>query len=219
MNLIEIILKFTGIVIWPLTIFILFFLFRKQIVSILLRLKKAQFPGGFSIETYPGQIEEAKMLSQEVKKENLLKTKNYETQPLTEVNVRMINLGLLPSPSGLDLNYYMNQIEQDPTLALAGIRVELEIMLKNLAKRYKVKINIRDSFLIITKKLLKNNAITSRQAELINTLTNFCNSAIHGFSVSKSQAQNILDISSVLRDYYITWLSWGFPYKPWQSNN
>lgn len=122
----------------------------------------------------------------------------------------MLNLGLSPSPSGLELSYYRNLIEQDPTIALAGLRIELETILKNLAKRFNIPINKHDGASVITFKLREKSAITSQQEELIGQIIKLCNTAIYGIKVTSSQAEEIFEIAEVLRDQYISWLSWGF---------
>lgn len=215
MEIAKLILEYTKIFIWPITIIFLLMHFKNEIIYLLRRVKKADLPGGVSIETFPEEIEEAKNLSKEVKEEekNDEKKKVTPTIPLTEANTRMLNLGLSPSPSGLELSYYRNLIEQDPSIALAGLRIELETMLKNLAKGFRVPISERDGSGIITRKLRESSAITSRQAELINQIIKLCNAAVHGLKVSTSQAEEIFNFAEILRDQYISWLSWGFKDK------
>jgi len=215
MEIAKLILECIKVFIWPITIIFLLMHFKNEIIYLLRRIKKADLPGGVSIETFPEEIKEAKNLSKEVKEEekNKEKKKLTPTIPLTEANTRMLNLGLSPSPSGLELSYYRNLIEQDPTIALAGLRIELETMLKNLAKGFRVPINERDGAGIITGKLREKSAITSRQAELINQIIKLCNAAVHGLKVSTSQAEEIFNFAEILRDQYISWLSWGFKDK------
>ena len=67
----------------------------------------------------------------------------------------MIKLGLAPSPSGLELDKYRIAAEEDPNFALAGLRLEVEIMLKNLAKGFNINAGERDSINQITNNLLK----------------------------------------------------------------
>jgi len=215
MEIAKLILEYIETLIWPATVFALFIVYRTQIANIFRRLKKADLPGGISIETFPDQIKEAKQLSIEVRDEKRPSEEKKERPsiPLTEANTRMLNLGLAPSPTGLELSHYRILSEQDPNLSMAGLRMELETMLKNLAKGFKVSIGKRDSAGIITRKLREENAITSRQAELIMAVIQLCNAALHGIKVTSSQAEEILDVAVILRDNYISWLSWGFPEK------
>lgn len=131
--------------------------------------------------------------------------------PLTEANARMLDHGLEPSPSGLELSRYRTLAEENPQLALAGLRIEVETMLRNLAKGFQIPVSERDSAGVIARRLQEHEAITSLQARLINSVLALCNSAVHGQKVSQSQAEDILDIAAILRDNYISWLSWGFP--------
>jgi len=57
----------------------------------------------------------------------------------------MIHLGLRPSPSGLDMSYYRSLADQDPNVTLAGLRIEIDILARNLAKGFNVSVNDRES--------------------------------------------------------------------------
>lgn len=214
MPVVLIVLEYIKVFIWPITTLIILFSFRRQIKNLFARIHKAEFPGGISIETFPDVINDAKLISKEVAKEEKDKQKEKISKtpsiPLNEVNTRLLNLKLVPSPSGLDLNYYLEISKEDPTLALAGLRIELESMLKNLAAGFNVKINKADSASIIAKKLGNSGAITMKQYDLIKSILQLSNAAIHGVKVTRSQADDILEIAEVLRNQFIDWLSWGF---------
>lgn len=212
MEIAKIILEFFKVTIWPITIFIILLIFQNQIGDLFHRIKKAELPGGINIETFPEQLQLAKEISKEVKKERL--EKNLENQKpiihLTDANKRMISLGLAPSPSGLDMSYYRNLSKQDPNIAFAGLRMEIDLMIKNLAKGFKIEISDSESTDDKLRNLRDNDAITDNQFDLIKKIIKLCNNAIHGLKVTDEDANAILDIATVLRDDYITWLSWGF---------
>ena len=212
MEIAKIILEFIKATIWPVTTLIIIAIFRHQIGGLFHRIKKAELPGGITLETFPEQLKVAKEISEEVKQESLEKIadKKISIIHLTEANKRMLSLGLAPSPSGLELTYYKTISEHDPNLAFAGLRMEVETMLKNLAKGFKVEISDRDSSNNILQKLKVKGCITIRQYELITKVLKLCNAAIHGLKVNTQDANKILDIAAVLRDDYVAWLSWGF---------
>ncbi len=213
-ELLKIILDFIGTIMWPVTVLIIIYLFRTEIQKLLLRAKKVELPGGVSLETLEQDISQAKELSVEVEKERKPEAKEIISKVTpaveSEANRKMIEVGLTPSPSGLDLNYYRNIVDIDPRLALIGLRADLETMLKNLAKGFNVSVSDRDSSSKILSKLFDKGAITSRQFQFINTLFKICNSAAHGTLITKEQALEVLEIGDVLVKDYIAWLSWGF---------
>jgi len=214
MEIAKIILEYIRTLIWPLIVSTLLIVYRKECTAVLRSIRKLTLPGGTSFETFPKDLEEAKVLSFRVKEEAdrkpIKKKKECPVIPLTDANTQMLNRGLTPIPSGLEVSYYNNLAEQDPNLALASLRFEIEILLKNVAKGFKVEIGKRDSAGIVARKLQKKNAITTHQCELINVIISLCNSAMHGQRVTQSQVKELLDVFAVLRDYYISWLSWGF---------
>ena len=206
MEIARIILEYIKVLIWPSIVLFFLFRYKQEISNILKKFRKFNLPGGASLEAFPEQLKEAKELSDKVKKE---KTPRQEREkhpsiPLTEANARMLSLGLAPSPSGLELSYYRFLAEQDPNLALAGLRMEVETMLKNLAKGFKVSITERDSAGTIAIKLKERSSITSHQLELIKTIINICNAVVHGQKITTKQAEEILNIATVLTDQYIS---------------
>ena len=133
MEIAKLILDYIKVLIWPITVIVMLILFRTQIRSLFGRLKKADLPGGISLETFPEHIREARELSVAVGKEKDKNKKDRPSIPLTDANAKMLNFGLQPSPTGLEFSHYRILAEQDPNLALAGLRMEVETMLKNLS--------------------------------------------------------------------------------------
>ena len=207
----KIVLEYIEVLIWPAVASLGFIVFRKPIIAILGRLKGAELPGGVSLD-FEQEIQNAKQLSRAV--ENTAEPKEDKGKPsipLTEANARMLNLGLQPSPSGLDLRYYRNLAEDDPNIALAGLRMEVEILERNLAQGFKVNIEPRDSAGTVLRKLYERRAITIEQFQLAQKILQLCNAAVHGRKVSREEAELIIDVAKVLAEQYIRWLSWGFP--------
>lgn len=215
---------------WPVILLVIVCMFRPHIIALLRRIKKADFPGGVSVETFPEELKSAKILSAQVQEEEDEKREAREAEqdtgtetrkssasiPLTEVNARMLNLGMSPSPTGLELSSYAIVAEKDPNLALAGIRMEVELMLRNLATGWNLDSTPRDSAGVLVRKLKDHGAITTRQAELLTTVLRLCNSAVHGVRVTEADVDEILNTLVILRDQYVAWLGWGFPdrWKP-----
>ncbi|MFG6101461.1 hypothetical protein U2F10_04365 [Leptothoe sp. EHU-05/26/07-4] len=122
----------------------------------------------------------------------------------------MIKLGLQPSPSGLNVNYYRDLVEDDPNLALAGLRLEVDVLAKNLATGFGIDVTPKDSGGRLIKKLHDAGSITLQQAQLIQKILKLANAGIDGTSVSYREASQIINIAGVLVNQYIAWLSWGF---------
>jgi len=206
----KLVLDYLGVLIWPAVVFSISLVFRKQLIALLDRIRHAELPGGLAVD-----------LSQDIKEVKELSTKLQETPappnrkqgpaiPLTEANARMIQLGLRPSPSGLDMSYYRNLAERDPNLALAGLRIEIDVLARNLAKGFDVGIDTRDSGGRLLRKLHDEGAITTVQMQLAMKVLSVCSAAVHGSSVSQQDALEVIDSARVLADEYLSWLSWGF---------
>lgn len=224
MEIAKLILEFVKVLVWPILAITIVIVFRSQLGAVLWRLRKADLPGGLSLD-FNQEIQEAKTLSQQVTQqvaaEHPESKKLIPSIPLTEANARMLELGLRPSPSGLDISYYRNLVAQDPNLALAGLRIEIDILAKNLAQGFNVNTDPHDSGTRLLRKLRDAGAITNEQMELGLKVLRLCNAAIHGRTVSREEADAVIDVAGVLMDQYIRWLSWGFKdgWKPVQSAN
>ena len=210
----KLILAFVEALVWPATVLIVAFRFRTEIVAILARLKKADLPGGVSLD-FSEEVKEARQLSHEVEIQPAKPHPAQKTQrpaiPLTEGNARMISLGLQPSPSGLDMDYYRTLALQDPNVALAGLRIEIDVLARNLAKGFKIPTSERESGARLLSKLRSAEAITDAQFNLAQKVLRLCNAAVHGTVVAKEQADVVIDAAEVLFQQYLEWLSWGFP--------
>lgn len=195
---------------WPIAVLAIAFLFRHQINKMIWRINKATLPGGISLDFHE-EVQKTKELSKIVKENIMPKDKEAAPKiPLTQANARMISLGLEPTPSGLNMDYYLDLAHENPNLALASLRIEIEILSRNLAKGFGIKVDAEDSVSIILKKLYRSDSITYNQMQLTFRVLNLCNAAIHGTLVTEVEAEAIVDIAKVLADQYLSWLSWGF---------
>ncbi len=205
------VLEYIRVLVWPVILVTGLVLFRDELGATIRRVRKLKLPGGGSLDL--GQeIQEAKDLLPQVEKqmENTPALEGKRKIPMAEANARMLELGLRPSPSGLDLSYYRNLATQDPNLALAGLRIEYDIITRNLADGWNVEFGPRDSGVTVLQKLRDSDAITSEQMRLSQKVFQLCDSAIHGAIISLTEANEVIEVAGVLRDQYLRWLSWGF---------
>ncbi len=208
MELAKLILEFIKALAWPVTALVLALLFRAPLSMILKRLRKAGLPGGVSID-FEEEIEEAKQVSREVEALPAPTNRpNRPSIPLTEANARMIELGLKPTISGLDISYYREIAQGDPTLALAGLRIEIEVLANNLALGFKLETRRTEPIGTLLRRLREGGAITAEQMDLARRILAICNRAIHGQNVTHDEAIDVIDAASVLVNDFLAWLSW-----------
>lgn len=210
MDIAKLVLEYVRALIWPAVVVTVALIFRAELKALIARVRHADLPGGIALD-FPHEIAEARSLSVKVEAAPApVERKAGPSIPLTEANARMIQLGLRPSPSGLDMGYYRGLAHQDPTLALAGLRIEIDVLAKNLAKGFKVPFQDRDSGTRLLRKLFDASAISSEQMQLGMKVMQLCNAAVHGTAVSREEAEAVIDIAAVLSDQFLAWLSWGF---------
>jgi hypothetical protein len=131
--------------------------------------KKIKFPGGFEIEF-----------------ENLKEAKENADQA-----------GLLVSPSELTANAKQYTFEliatEDPNLALAGLRIEIEKRLMQLARIKGTHIP-KGGMGQLLLALRKQNVLTEEQISVLADMVGLLNRAVHGAEVSESATLWALDV-------------------------
>jgi len=210
MEIAKLVLEYIKALVWPITVVSLSLLFRSEIKRVLGRLRKAVFPGGVSVDLQE-EVQEVKQLSEKIQSTPPAeKHRASPGIPLTEANSRMIKLGLAPMLSGLDISYYRAKAETDPVLALAGLRIDLETMMRNVALGFRVKLAPSGPIPRLLGRLQEAGAITSDQAQLAQKILNVSNQVMHGRFVSREEAEEVIKAAEVLFEQYLAWLSWGF---------
>ncbi len=210
MEVARVVLDYLQALVWPSVVLVVLLVLRIPVTRMIERIRHADLPGGVSVDLHE-DIQEARQITERIRREPLrVDAKGRPSIPLTQANARLIELGLKPSPSGLDLSYYRTLAAQDPTLSLAGLRIEIDILARNLASGFRVPTKQGDSGFRLINKLHTEGAITADQFNLTKKVLEVCNAAIHGRTISKPEADSIIDAAEVLARQYIDWLSWGF---------
>lgn len=184
--------------------------FKRPLSSLLERLKSAELPGGVNLDFDKG-LEEAKFIAEDITANLDKRAEYYEQITETAANKLLIDRHLRPLPSGLQFWKYKEIAKQDPILALANLRAEIEAMIRNLASWFQVDVTGTATAEAMLEKLHSEGAIYSRQYELGRKVIQLCDAAIHGVGVTRSEAEAVIDIADVLASEYLDWLGWGFP--------
>jgi hypothetical protein len=206
---IEVALNLIQIIVWPFVIIIVLFSLRKPIISFISHINEAELPGGIILKSIPKEIEKAENIKERVSEESN-KSKPDLVKSKIDANEEMKKHGLELSPSNLKIEYYYDLVEKNPNLALVGLRIDLEIMIRNLAKGFHLYQISNQPTQPLIEKLLNRGAITTNQFKLMKIILNICNAAAHGQEITKAQAIEVLEIAPVLISDYISWLKWGF---------
>lgn len=215
MDTAKLVLEFVQAMVWPSVVVLAIFFFKDEVKLLVKRLASVKI-GDKSVEFFQNELDKAQELSADVRSDPELSEEKRERIaaapkiPLTDANAQMLKHGLRPSPSGLELAYYRSLAERDPALALAGLRIELEIIGQNLAKGFNVELPERASVTGVFRALSNAHAVTNKQYNLVQSITRLANSAVHGAPISRDDANAVIDTADVLRDQYLSWLSWGF---------
>jgi hypothetical protein len=169
-------IAFPDIKIDSITIVLLFFSLLPWIIHII---KTIEIPG-------VGKIE--------INDLNKVKEKVEKSEKFTKVALNLNNVQL-----------YETLIENDPNLALAGLRIEIEKKLIKLAESNNISVNKKGLKSIIIE-LKKKDIFNQNESAAIADLLGILNRAVHGAEVDQNTAFWAIDLGSNILsslDYYI----------------
>jgi hypothetical protein len=208
MEIAKLVLEFVKACAWPITVIFLGIYFRKSLKAILARITKASLPGGVELD-FRDEIEQAQNLSEEILEAPTPKLAEKLAAPLagSDVNKRLVDLGLEPVNSELNIAYFKELAKSDPTLALAGLRIEIEILTKNIIVGCNLPIRRNRPTTLLIRELGKNKTIDDSTTNLALQVIRICNQVIHGQTVDRDDAETVINSAAVLFKAFRDWLS------------
>ena len=128
-----------------------------------------ELPGGVKVEYH-----ELQKVTDSAKKAGLLKKKSTK------------------SPRSVKKPVYQEIALEDPNLALAGLRIEIEKRLIEIAKSHEIKVD-KTGIGTLSRILKEQNILTSQEYSVILDMVVLLNSAVHGAKVDNNATKWALD--------------------------
>lgn len=204
---------FVNTLAWPLTAIALTFLFRERLSSLLARIRSAKLPGGTELdfEKQAREVEQKALLLEQEEGGPKFQAGDDAGQR-NKLNALLASNGLTPISSNFDLNHYYEVAQIDPKLALAAVRIDLEAMMDNLLRFYKVDRDRR--IYSLSKKtdiLLKSGYVTPSQYSIYRDILPLANEAVHGREPSLSSTNSVIAAFGALLDDFAAWVQQNLP--------
>ena len=89
---------------------------------------------------------------------------------------------------------FQSVAEEDPNLALAGLRIEIEKRLRQLAKLSQIPIDRRSSITRLLSQLSEKSILSNEERSVLADLSGLLNSAVHGAEVDARAAQWAVEV-------------------------
>ena len=206
----EYVLRLLTIVAWPLTVLIIAFAFRTSLRNLLTRLSEVGF--GSASARFEKNLDKAEAIApkaaEDVKTFKVRtpgpKKRSKQTSGSTEAVGRQPAGGI----EDRDLGQLLELTERDPTLALAGLRIELEKMLAHMVEmsfNMEHVRHVKGAGNLLT--LLTNMEVIPRSlGRLVEDILRLCNAAVHGKSVDADSARRVITLASEFQGFYKQWL-------------
>ena len=207
MDIARIVLEYVQALAWPVVSLTLVLLFRRELASLVATIQRARLPGGVQLD-WKRELEAAEAVAQRIEESTEVRGAPQLTGVLGPLVQKAGNLGLQTSLSGYDFSYYFQLAETDPNLALAGLRMELERMLQNLANVHEVSFDpYSTSANALARKLSQLGILPREQEHLLRRVVSLANAALHGRDVSREDSLRAIDAAEPLRRFYLNWLA------------
>ena len=130
------------------------------------------------------EIENAKkMVQQSVEKAQIISKSNSKSKPVLFETFK--------------LDASKKLLDSDPVLALASLRIEIERKL-SLAVRFFALPSKRESLGEFVGLLREKEVLSQEEYNALRKIINLCNLAVHGYAVSRKEAEDILDLAEQL---------------------
>ena len=157
--------------------FIILIFFILAIPTVTPYLKEAIFPGAKFV--FKDEIIKTKELMQKSPVEEKMQEGVLHCEPFNLISAR-------------------EQIESDHILALAVLRIEIEKKLKKEVEFLDISEKERKRLPQIINVLQRREIILPEQISALKKILNMCNKAVHGEVISKSEANQIIDLADEL---------------------
>ncbi len=205
MDVAKLILEFVKVLAWPTVVVIGVVLFRLELSALIASLEHLKLPGGAELD-WKRQVREAEQAAERV--DATPRAATSPTQPAqAQLSSRLQEHGLLSSPTNYDWEYYSKLAESDPNLALAGLRMEIERMLQNMARVSGVEY---DPFRTTPNRFIgllrSKDVLGPEEYDLLRSVISVANAALHGRDVTEGDAQRTIQSASAFKDSYLAFM-------------
>jgi hypothetical protein len=170
-------------------------------------LQQIELPGGAKLD-WKKEIQAAEKAAEKI--EASPKTAKAPTlgKGLDKLTTQIYDAGFKRSLSDYDFDYYRNIAFSDPNLALAGLRMEIERMLQNMATAASIEYNeFRTSPGAFSRLLLTKEVLSHDEYELLSSIIIVCNAALHGRDVLVKDAIRTIDSAEAFKESYLTYIT------------
>jgi len=205
MEIAKLVLEFVKALAWPTVVLLAVWFFRRELSALVATLEHVKLPGGAELE-WKRELKVAEAAAEKVEASE--KGRVPEEATRDELIRQIYERGFLRSPSEYDFAYYRALAERDPSLALAGLRMELERMLQNMARVAHVDYEpTRTSTGKLAGVLRGREVLEQDEYDLLRSIINVANAALHGRAVESTDALRTIESAEAFKDSYLSFMA------------
>lgn len=210
MDIAKLSLEFVKVIAWPVVVLVAVLVFRKELATLISRLRNMKLPGGTEFN-----FNEAVISIEKSSRETSRALKPPSSrQPLAfrqRVNSFIQEKKLMVSQSGYDLAYYLDIAQSDPNLALAGIRMELERMFRNMLVLVGEDVDKKRLSAGQYLSLLRSREmIPASMYQFLAQTIEVGNAAVHVSDIEKDLSLRVINSLKVFVTFYLDWIQSNF---------
>ncbi len=119
-----------------------------------------------------------------------------------------------------ELSMTKELLKSDPVLAIASLRIEIEKKLKSTIKFLNLNVKDNASLNLVIEELLNKGILNNEQVSALKIIIKMCNKVIHGYSISREDAERIVKLTDELNNTFSIGYSIDFmPNKNYKEQN
>jgi len=206
MEVAKLILEYIKVLIWPVVTLVAIYNFKPELADLFSSIKKLKLPGGTEID-WEETIEVAEEAAKAIKNPRReLSVEIAEEKAFIEKSIRH---GLDLSPSNYNFNFYLEMAEKDYHLALVGVRIEIEKILRNMAQLFNLEMSAKPTINNLLRVLRRVSVLEEDEYALLQSVIKLANEAAHGNSVQEEYAIRAIESAKAFVDHYIPFMTGG----------
>jgi len=206
MEVAKLVLEYIKVMVWPFVTLVAIYNFKPELAGLFSSIKKLKLPGGTEID-WEEMVEEAEEAAESIKNPRReLSVEVAEEKAFIEQSIRH---GLDLSPSNYNFSFYLEMAEKDYHLALVGVRIEIEKILRNMALFFALEMSTKPTINNLLRELRRESILEEDEYKLLQSVIKLANEAAHANNVHEAHAIRAIESAKAFVDHYIPFMTGG----------
>lgn len=198
------------------------YIFRRELSLLIASLEHLKLPGDAELD-WKKEVQEAERVAEKIEASPNTAVVPSDKKELQALAKKLEDYGFARSPTDYNWDYYRKLAKDDPNLALAGLRMELERMLQNLSEAsgaYDNRTSLYSSGISLSvdtrritasagqmlRHLRSTGILGQDEFELLQSILHIANAALHGRDATEDEAVRVIKSAEAFKEFYLAFM-------------